>query len=78
MPLFQPLINSSSLQAALQGGSGADRVATTNTEMIVGQASEAISLGVFPVEAAFVILGCLIVSSFALLIRETRIENRQN
>ncbi|WP_300379243.1 hypothetical protein [Henriciella sp.] len=77
MTLFSKFFSSPLMQAPGLASEQAVPVNTANTEMIAGRASEVVSLGVFPVEVAFVVLGCLIISSFALLIRETRIEQRQ-
>ena len=52
-------------------------VGKANTEVITGRASEATSVGIFPLEVALVVVGCLIVSGFLLLMRESRIEKYQ-
>ncbi|WP_084419634.1 hypothetical protein [Henriciella litoralis] len=37
----------------------------------------AILAGNFPVQTAFVVVGCLLISGFVLLVRETHIENKR-
>ena len=58
--------------------------ATVNTlsmagkDVIGAQASAATEAGFLPIQVAFVVMGCLMVSGFVLLLRESRIEQRDS
>lgn len=40
------------------------------------KAAQTAQSGIFPVETAFIVLGCLLVTGFVLLLRESQIERR--
>ncbi|MGB3624527.1 MAG: hypothetical protein WA989_01780 [Henriciella sp.] len=51
-------------------------LASGGQDLMGAKASQAVAAGFFPLEVAFVVLACLIVSGFVLLARESRIEKR--
>ncbi|WP_084395603.1 hypothetical protein [Henriciella aquimarina] len=75
MPLISTLIHTANAQAA-NTGPKASSLSTAGSDYLAAKANETIVSGVFPLGVAVVVLGCLIVSGFALLVRESRIERQ--
>jgi len=50
-------------------------IASDSSEALAARAQDAVVAGLFPLEVAFVVLGCLMVTGFVLMARESRIEN---
>lgn len=51
-------------------------LAAGGKDIAAARATEAVAAGYFPIEVACIVLGCLILTGFALLARESRIEKR--
>ncbi len=72
---------SSLIHPALFGASETGRQTTimsAGQDVLGAKAGETMSAGIFPLEVAFIVLGCLVVSGILLLMREARMENREN
>ena len=54
----------------------ASNIAGAQGEVMTERAGHAVASGVLPLSVALAVLGCLVVSAFILLIRESRIERR--
>ena len=77
MPTFLTLLNSSSAQAANVTKQNTANFASSNGEAIAARAHETTAAGIFPLEVAFVVLGCLMVTGFLLMVRESRLERQE-
>lgn len=67
------------LQMAADGTRSAVNPASLSAggkDVVGTKAAEAVSSGVFPLEVAFILIGCLLVSGFVLLARESRLEKQ--
>lgn len=73
---FHTLLTNAKADAFEQNGAGSVVTSAMNSDALNARATEAASSGLFPIEVAFVVLGCLMVSGMLLLMRESRIEAR--
>ncbi|WP_300393785.1 hypothetical protein [Henriciella sp.] len=78
MTLFLPLLNSAGTQAARTANQHASNLSSSNTEIVSSRAQDAVQSGIFPMEVALVVLGCLMATGFLLMWRESQIERRQH
>lgn len=68
-----PIQNQLAADGATTEASHTAILAANNDAMIV-RTSETLTSSIFPMEVAIVVLGCLVVTGFVLLMRESRIE----
>lgn len=76
MTPFLPLLNSAGAQTAGAAKQKTANFASSHADAVSAQVRETTSSGIFPVEVAFVVLGCLMVTGLLLMMRESRIEKQ--
>lgn len=76
MTPFLMLLNSMAAATASAAPQEPASVPSASTEALAARAHETAMSGLFPLEVAFVVLGCLMVTGFVLMARESRIENK--
>ena len=76
MTLFHSLLIRAQTESSINDGEPAVLTSASSTEALTRRANEAVASGIFPIEVAFVVLGCLMVTGLLLLMRESRIETR--
>ena len=76
MTPFLPLLNTASTATADTAPQAPANIVSDGTEALAARAHETALSGLFPLEVAFVVLGCLMVTGFVLMARESRIENK--
>ena len=72
MPLFVSLLKSADAKPAATGTNSTANLAASNSDIMAAKAQETAAAGIFPVEVAFVVLGCLMITGVLLLMREAK------